>query len=87
MLGTFLLDPKESQWSVDPHVAVTVKRDVNVGSTQDAFISEMIYSSVINLYPFNREAVHLGIRTVCPLCDKPVTCLDLHVSVPFLCHC
>ena len=29
---------------------------------------------------FFREAVHLGIRTVCPLCEKPVTRLDLHVS-------
>ena len=41
---------------------------------------------MINLYLFNREAVHLGIRTVCPLCDKPVTRLDLHVSVPSLRH-
>lgn len=29
----------------------------------------------------HREAVHLGIRTVCPLCDKPVTRLDLHVRM------
>ena len=69
-------------------LTATGERDENVGSSQDAFnslISKTIYSSVINLYPFNREAVHLGIRTVCPLCDKPVTRLDLHVSVPSLC--
>ena len=29
----------------------------------------------------HREAVHLGIRTVCPLCEKPVTRLDLHVRM------
>ena len=29
----------------------------------------------------HRESVHLGIRTVCPLCDKPVTRLDLHVRM------
>ena len=29
----------------------------------------------------HREAVHLGIRTVCPLCDKAVTRLDLHVRM------
>ena len=29
----------------------------------------------------HRESAHLGIRTVCPLCDKPVTRLDLHVRM------
>merc|ERR1740128_1390233 len=29
----------------------------------------------------HREAIHLGIRTICPLCDKPVTRLDLHVRM------
>jgi len=29
----------------------------------------------------HREAVHLGIRTLCPLCEKPVTRLDLHVRM------
>lgn len=30
---------------------------------------------------FHREAIHLGIRTICPLCEKPVTRLDLHVRM------
>merc|ERR1712012_697713 len=29
----------------------------------------------------HRDAAHLGIRTVCPLCEKPVTRLDLHVRM------
>merc|ERR1719474_2109847 len=29
----------------------------------------------------HREAIHLGIRTICPLCDKPVTRLGLHVRM------
>lgn len=29
----------------------------------------------------HRESIHLGIRTVCPLCEKPVTRLDLHVRM------
>jgi len=29
----------------------------------------------------HREAIHLGIRTICPLCEKPVTRLDLHVRM------